>query len=181
MAWSPSGDIDIEAELKAMGFPTLEQQLEELEEIARALGLPSYEEQMEVESDPLLAELAELEKAISYPGVAAVGRYPGRAEGVQVSILMDIRTLGSLKNHEQEADSRGGPAWTLVPTEMMRRCPTCGKVKKDVDNPRLYANVCECDVKYESWLDQPLTLESCNSSLSGQVAATLQIGLMWSG
>ena len=41
-------DIDFDAELKAMGFPTLEQQLEKLEEIARALGLPSYEEQMEV-------------------------------------------------------------------------------------------------------------------------------------
>ena len=65
------GDIDIEAELKAMGFPTLEQQLEELEEIARALGLPSYEEQMEVESDPLLAELAELE-AILFPVPAPV-------------------------------------------------------------------------------------------------------------
>ena len=38
-------DIDIEAELKAMGFPTLEEQLEQ---VARVLGLPSYEEQMEL-------------------------------------------------------------------------------------------------------------------------------------
>lgn len=37
----------------------------------------------------------------------------------------------------------------LVPTELMARCPKCGKVKKDVDNPRLYANVCECDVKLD--------------------------------
>ena len=42
------GDIDIEAELKALGFPALEEQLEQLEEVARALGLPSYEEQLEI-------------------------------------------------------------------------------------------------------------------------------------
>ena len=40
-------DIDFDAELKAMGFPTLEQQLEKLEEIARALGFPTLEEQLE--------------------------------------------------------------------------------------------------------------------------------------
>ena len=41
------GDIDIEAELKALGFPTLEEQLEQLEQVARALGFPTLEEQLE--------------------------------------------------------------------------------------------------------------------------------------
>ena len=60
---------------------------------------------------------------------------------------MDIRTW-VVKNLSRKRTPEEAPL-ELVPTEMMRRCPTCGKVKKNVDNPRLYANVCECDVKYD--------------------------------
>ena len=74
-----------------------------------------------IESDPLLAELAELEK--QFP----ISELPPIDGGV----------LGVLEK------------WKLLPTELMRRCPTCGKEKKAVDNPRLYVNVCECDVKYD--------------------------------
>ena len=62
------GDIDIEAELKALGFPALEDQLdqisralgfpaleEQLEQVARALGLPSHEQQMEMLNQHLKA------------------------------------------------------------------------------------------------------------------------------
>ena len=49
------GAIDVEAELKAMGFPTLEEQLEQLEQLARALGLPSHEQHMEMLNQHLKA------------------------------------------------------------------------------------------------------------------------------